>query len=126
MKSKGIVFANDRHLEEIPLENLKGADLAGAAGGRDASSSLHFTHTTHLHEDSTATQGWQVVVLSLWRCVVRVKCKLEEASRPPAVPARSAPCLYGELALRLAPFLFKFIKIDDGEPSEFSLNSLGI
>ena len=91
MKSKGIVFANDRHLEEIPLENLKGADLAGAAGGRDASSSLHFTRTTRLHKDSTATQGWQVVVLSLWRCVVRVKCKLEEASRPPAVPARSAP-----------------------------------
>ena len=87
-KAKGIVFMNERHLEEIPLENLKGADLAGAAGGRDASSSLHFTHATHLHKDSTATQGWQVVVLSLWRCVARVKCKLEEASRPPAVPAR--------------------------------------
>ena len=116
MKSKGIVFANDRHLEELPLENLKGADLAGAAGGRDASSSLHFTRTTHLHKDSTATQGWQVVVLSLWRCVVRVECKLEEASRPPAVPARSAPYLYWELALRLAPFLFKFVKISDGSP----------
>ena len=116
MKSKGIVFANDRHLEEIPLENLKGADLAGAAGGRDTSSSLHVTRTTHLHKDSTATQGWQVVVLSLWRCVVRVKCKLEEASRPPAVLARSAPYLHRELALRLPSFLFKFVKISDGSP----------
>ena len=116
LKSKGIVFANDRHFTGIPLENLKGADLAGAAGGRDASSSLHFTRTTHLHKGSTATQGWQVVVLSLWRCVVRVKCKLEEASRPPAVPGRSAPYLHRELALRLPSFLFKFVKISDGSP----------
>ena len=116
MKSKGIAFANDRHLEEIPLENLKGADLAGAAGGRDTSSGLHFTRATDLHKDSTATQGWQVVVLSLWRCVVRVKCTLEEASRPPAAPARFAPYLYMELALRLPSFLFKFVKIHDGNP----------
>ena len=116
MNSKGIAFGVDKHLEGIPFENLKGADLAGAAGGRDASSSLHFTRTTHLHKGSTATQGWQVVAWSLWRCVVRVKCKLEEASRPPAVPARSAPYLHRELALRLPSFLFKFVKMSDGGP----------
>ena len=91
---------------------------------------MPFQLTLHTHntpnKDSTATQGWQVVVLSLWRCVVRVKCKLEEASRPPAVPARSAPYLHRELALRLAPFLFKSVKISDGQPSEFSFLSLGI
>ena len=50
MKAKGIVFvfADDRQLEEILQENRKGADLAAAAGGRDAPSSLHFTRTTHL------------------------------------------------------------------------------
>ena len=40
---------------------------------------------------------------------MRVKCKLEEASRPPAAPARSAPYLHRELALRLPSFLFKFV-----------------
>ena len=47
---------------------------------------------------------------------MRVKCKLEEASRPPAAPARSAPYLHRELALRLPSFLFKFGKTSDGSP----------
>ena len=83
---------------------------------------MPFQLTLHTHnrpnKDGASTQGWQVVVLSLWRCVVRVKCKLEEASRPPAAPARSAPYLKMELALRLPPScLFKFVKISDGTPS---------
>ena len=59
MKSKGIVFASDRQLEEILLENLKGADLAAAAGGRDAlpaytSHAQHtFTRTAQLRKDGS-------------------------------------------------------------------------